>query len=95
MHLYLTTGKRDHLIICQPGRDFPTSDFLNDDGTPITFKVQFVDGKASNVRHDLAQYLLDQGLVQRTPIITDLAMAKRLDVMDERVRTHRILTSAS
>ncbi|CAE6838422.1 hypothetical protein [Paraburkholderia nemoris] len=93
MHLYLTTGKRDHLIIVQPGKEFPTSDFCGHDGTPLTFSVQFVDGKASNVRHDLANYLLDKGLVQRSPIMTDLAMAKRLEVQDERVRTHRILTS--
>lgn len=93
MHLYLTTGKRDHLIIVQPGKEFPTSDFCGPDGTPLTFSVKFVDGKASNVRHDVAQYLLDKGMVQRTPIMTDLAMAKRLEVQDERVRTHRILTS--
>jgi len=93
MHLYLTTGKRDHLIIVQPGKEFPTSDFCGPDGTPITFKVEFVDGKASNVRNDLAQYLLDKGVAQRSPIMTDLAMAKRLEVQDERVRTHRILTS--
>jgi hypothetical protein len=94
MHLYLTTGKRDHLIIVQPGTEFPTSDFCTPDGTPITFSVKFVDGKASNVRDDVARYLLEKELVQRTPIITDLAMAARLDAHDERVRTHIMLTSA-
>ena len=91
MHLYLTTGKRNHTIICQPGREFPTSDFLAFDGSPLTFSVPFVDGKASNVRDDLARYLLDKELVQRSPIMTDLEMDKRLKVHDERVRTHRIL----
>ncbi|MFM0630765.1 hypothetical protein [Paraburkholderia xenovorans] len=94
MHLYLTTGKRDHLIIVQPGKEHPTSDFCAADGTPMTFSVKFVDGKASNVAHNLAQYLLDKGIVQRSPIMTDLAMAKRLDAHDERVRTHITLTSA-
>jgi hypothetical protein len=93
MHLYLKTGKRDHRIICQPGKEFPTSDFCGPDGAALTFLVEFVDGKASNVRTDVAKYLLDKDLVQRTPIMTDLAMAHRLDQHDERVRTHRILTS--
>ncbi|CAJ0698799.1 hypothetical protein [Ralstonia holmesii] len=94
MYLYLTTGKRDHLIIVQPGKEFPTSDFLAPNGEAITFTVKFEGGKSTtNVRQDLAQYLLDKGLAQRTPIMTDLAMAKRLDAYDDRVRTHRMLTS--
>lgn len=94
MYLYLTTGKRDHLIIAQPGKEFPTSDFVTPDGQAITFTVQFVDGKSTtNVRQDVAQYLIDKGLAQRTPIMTDLALARRLDVHEDRVRTHRILTS--
>lgn len=94
MDLYLTTGKRDHLIIVQPGKEFPTSDFLMADGTPLTFSVKFIDGKASDVPTNLAHYLLDKEVVQRSPIMTDLAMAKRLEVHDERVRTHILLTSA-
>lgn len=93
MNLYLTTGKRDHLIIVQPGKEFPTSDFCGADGTPLTFSVKFVGGKAEKVRGDLGEYLIDKGMAQRSPIMTDLAMAQRLEVQDERVRTHRILTS--
>jgi hypothetical protein len=93
MRLFLTTGKRDHLVICQPGREFPTSDFLADDGHALTFQVQFVDGEARDVASNLGEYLIDKGIAQRTPIITDLAMAKRLEVHDERVRTHIMLTS--
>jgi hypothetical protein len=93
VNLYLTTGKRDHLIICQPGRDFPTSDFMAENGEPLTFSVKFTDGKASDVPSNVGQYLIDKGMAQRSPIMTDLAMAKRLDVHDERVRTHIMLTS--
>ena len=93
MHLYLTTGKRDHLVICQPGKEFPTSDFLADDGHPLTFSVQFINGEARDVASNLGQYLIDKGVAQRTPIITDLAMAQRLDAHDERVRTHILLSS--
>ncbi|WGS53573.1 hypothetical protein LFL96_21180 [Paraburkholderia sp. D15] len=93
MRLFLTTGKRDHLVICQPGLEFPTSDFLADDGHPLTFKVQFTDGEARGVPSNLGEYLIDKGVAQRTPIIADLAMAQRLEVHDERVRTHIMLTS--
>jgi hypothetical protein len=93
MRLFLKTGKRDHKIIVQPGKEFSTSNFVSEDGTPITFVVDFIHGEAKNVRSDVGQYLLDKDMVQRSPIITDLAMARRLDVMDERVRTHRMLTS--
>lgn len=93
MNIYLTTGKRDHLVICQPGREFPTSDFMGENGEPLTFSVKFVDGKASDVPSNVGKYLIDKGVAQRTPIITDLAMAKRLEVHDERVRTHIMLTS--
>jgi hypothetical protein len=93
VNIYLTTGKRNHLVICQPGREFPTSDFCGEDGQPLTFSVKFVDGKASDVPSNVGRYLIDKGVAQRSPIITDLAMAKRLDVHDERVRTHIMLTS--
>lgn len=94
MHVYLTTGKRDHLIIVQPGKEFPTSDFCGADGTPLTFTVKFIDGKSEkSLPSNLAKYLLDKGTVQRSPIMTDLSMAKRLDEHDERVRTHILLTS--
>lgn len=93
MRLFLTTGKRDHVIICQPGRDFPTSDFLGQDGQPLTFTVKFENGEARNVPSNVGEYLIDKGHAQRSPIITDLAMAKRLDEHDERVRTHIMLTS--
>ncbi|MGZ7173896.1 hypothetical protein ACXKTX_09710 [Burkholderia gladioli] len=93
MNLYLTTGKRDHLVICQPGKEFPTSDFLAEDGHPITFTVQFIDGKAKDVASNVGNYLIDKGVAQRSPIMTDLAMAKRLEVHDERVRTHIMLAS--
>lgn len=93
MRLFLTTGKRDHLVICQPGIEFPTSDFLSDDGVPLTFQVQFIDGEARDVASNLGEYLIDKGVAQRTPIITDLTMAHRLQVHDERVRTHILLTS--
>lgn len=93
MNIYLTTGKRDHLVIVQPGREFPTSDFVSESGEPLTFSVNFIDGKASNVPSNVAEYLIDKGVAQRSPIMTDLAMAKRLEVHDERVRTHITLTS--
>jgi hypothetical protein len=93
MNLYLTTGKRDHLIIVQPGKEFPNSEFCAADGTALTFTVKFIDGKAVDVPRNLGEYLIDKEMAQRSPIMVDLAMAKRLEVQDERVRTHRILTS--
>ena len=56
-------------IFAQPGRDYPeTSSWLENDGKPKSFEVKFVDGMAE-IDKNLAQYLLDKKMAQKSPII--------------------------
>lgn len=62
------TRDRTTRTICQPGTLYPNSDFLEPDGTPKTFVVEFRYGKAE-VADNLGRYLIDQGLAQESVIL--------------------------
>ena len=55
----------------QPGREFPVSHFLDENGNPKTFIVTFIEGRA-DVEDSLAQYMLDKDIAKRSPIITSI-----------------------
>ncbi len=61
-----TRGRRTTFV--QPGSEHPASHFLNDDGSARMFAVVFTDGQAT-VDDQLGQYMLDNGLVARSPIV--------------------------
>jgi hypothetical protein len=89
MRVYLKTGRRDHRLIVQPGKEAPeTSAFLGADGQPLTFTVRFAAGVAE-VRPELGKWLVAKGMVNRTLII-DPAMERVLVAQEKRVRTHRL-----
>jgi hypothetical protein len=98
MKIYLTTGRRDHLVIVQPGADEEfegashSGFFTVENGAhvPITFKVEFKDGKAE-VDSPLGEYLIAKGIAQKSPLIRP-DVAARVAIHDERVRTHINLT---
>lgn len=73
MKIYLPGGKGKHTIYSQPGRDFPTSDFLEPDGRPKMFRTVFTEGVA-DVDAALGRYLIDQGVAARSPIIVAQAV---------------------
>lgn len=60
-------GKR--VLFCQPGAKYPVSDWMDDAGKPRMFAVEFRDGASDDLADHLAQYLIDQGLAHRSPII--------------------------
>jgi hypothetical protein len=57
-----------HAVIVQPGRDFPTSEWMDEDGKPRMFRVVFQAGCAE-VADNLGQYMIDQEIAQRSPLI--------------------------
>lgn len=74
MKIYLPGGKGKHTIYSQPGREFPTSDFLEADGRPKMFATVFVEGVA-DVPAELGRYLVDQGVASRSPLIVPQGVA--------------------
>lgn len=92
MRIYLTTGRRNHLIFATPGLESDTSDFLLPNGEPIHFTVRFVDGIA-DVIAPLGKYLIDKGVAQKTALI-DPDVAVGMMAQDLKLRRHRILTDA-
>jgi hypothetical protein len=61
-----THGKR--ITFVQPGTHYPVSDWMDDAGNPRMFAVEFIEGKAEVSDH-LGQYMIDQGIAARSPII--------------------------
>lgn len=57
-----------HTVFVQPGREFPVAEWLDEDGKPRLFPVQFLSGRAE-VPDNLGQYMIDQGQAQRSPLI--------------------------
>jgi hypothetical protein len=94
MRIYLKSGAEEHLILVTPGVDSDASDFKNADGSNRQFTVRFTSGTAT-VPSGLGQYLVDKGLVQKTPPAIKAMLRPQLIVPEERVRTHRILGGTS
>lgn len=72
MKVYLT-GERErvgyHYLHVQPGNAFPdNTDWKDTEGTAIMFSIPFHNGVAE-VADNLGQYLLDNELVKRSPLI--------------------------
>ena len=59
-------GRRTTFV--QPGVHNPVSDFMDDEGKPRMYAVEFVHGVA-DVQDNLAWYMLDHQLASRSPII--------------------------
>lgn len=62
------TRDRTTHAICQPGNEYPVSDFLDESGKARTFVVEFKYGRAE-VPDNLGRYLIDQGLAQESVIL--------------------------
>ena len=57
------------LVIVQPGTEHPeTTEFVDAEGTPILFSVQFKNGVA-RVIDPLGRFMLNKGLAKRSAII--------------------------
>lgn len=69
MRVYLP-NKKSQLLYVAPGADVqdPPSDWLHEDGRPITFKVEIKNGSA-DVDRAMGEYLCTKGYAQRTPLI--------------------------
>lgn len=61
-----THGRRTTFV--QPGREFPVTHFLNDDGSARMFAVVFTEGEAT-VDDQLGQYMLDKEMAAASPIL--------------------------
>jgi hypothetical protein len=57
-----------HTVFVQPGRDFPTTEWLDEDGRPHLFPVEFCAGSAE-VPDNLGQYMIDHEIAQRSPLL--------------------------
>lgn len=68
MKVYQAGTRGIRTTFVQPGTQHPISDWLDEAGKPRMFAVEFVEG-AADVADNLAQYMIDQGLATRSPII--------------------------
>lgn len=95
MRIYLHTGADRHLMFVTPGMEAPdVSDFMNADGTPKQFTVRFSSGMATVPSH-LGQYLVDKGMVRKTPPSIIVRVSRpQMVVPEQRVRNHRVLSGA-
>lgn len=57
-----------HTVFVQPGTQFPVSEWLDEDGKPRLFAVEFRAGCAE-VPDNLGEYMIDQETAQRSPLI--------------------------
>lgn len=72
MHVYIP-NKRNHVVFVAPGAEHPdASQWVHEDGRPITFRVEFKDGRAS-VDNNMGAYLIEKKYAQRTPLFLPFA----------------------
>lgn len=57
-----------HTVFVQPGSRFPVSEWLDEDGKPRMFAVEFRAGCAE-VADNLGEYMIHQEIAQRSPLI--------------------------
>lgn len=55
-------------LLVQPGREFPTAEWMDVDGKPRLLRVEFRAG-AADVPDNLARYLIDHDLAARSPLV--------------------------
>ena len=96
MRIYLKSGADRHLLFVTPGNEAPdVSDFMNEDKTPKQFTVRFIGGMATVPSH-LGQYLVDKGMVQKSPpSVVRVPHRAQVIVPEQRVRNHRVLSGAA
>lgn len=70
MRIYRPQDKEvpQQTVFVQPGNQFPVSEWLNEDGKPILFRVEFRAGCAE-VPDNLGNYMIDHEIAQRSPLI--------------------------
>lgn len=68
MKVYHHGGRLKHTTFAQPGGEFPVSDFMNEDGSPKLFTIEFLGGVAE-VPDNLGRYLIDKGIASASPIV--------------------------
>lgn len=70
MKIYLPGAERkpSHTIFVQPGKQFPVSDWLDENGKSKMVAVVFNYGCA-DVADNLAKYMVDHELAAESPII--------------------------
>lgn len=55
-------------VFVSPGKEFPTTDFVDANGKPHLIRVDFISGEA-RVPDNLGRYLIDKGIAKSSPII--------------------------
>ncbi|KWF90390.1 hypothetical protein WL95_27570 [Burkholderia cepacia] len=70
MHVYRPQDRNvpRHAVLVQPGKEFPTSEWLDEDGRPRMFRIEFVAGCAE-VADNLGAYMIDHEIAQRSPLL--------------------------
>lgn len=70
MHVYRPQDAQvaRHTVFVQPGREFPVTDWLNEDGNARMFTVVFRGGRAE-VPDNLGQYMIDRELASASPLL--------------------------
>ena len=88
MRIFLKTGPQDHKVFVTPGDKSDCSDFYLPDVSKRQYTVKFVGGEAT-VPSNLGQYMLDQGLAQKTRFILPENMIIAAAAMEKRITTMR------
>lgn len=57
-----------HTLFVQPGREFPVSEWMDEEQKPRIFQVEFRGGVAE-VPDNLGLYLIDRELAQPSPLL--------------------------
>lgn len=55
-------------MFLQPGKEYPSSAFVDGNGYPTMFAITFIEGEAT-VGEELGNYMADKGLATTSPII--------------------------
>lgn len=74
MKLYQPGSRGRRTMFVQPGTKHPNSQFLDELGKPKLFTVVFVEGETT-VDKELGQYMLDNELAARSPLILPKGVA--------------------
>lgn len=59
-------GRQTHYI--QPGHEFPTSYFLDENGKAKLFAIKFIEGMAE-VDTPIGEYMIDKKIARSSPIL--------------------------
>lgn len=79
MRVYLPGRKGYHTVTCTPGNLHDVSQWKDEDGQPVTYRVQFVEGVAS-VDAQLGKWLIEMGYAAKTPLWLPATVRRALAV---------------